>query len=484
VTYVQSSFKTFISFAIFLLAVDACSSNSNSPNAGGSGSSGGTTQSTGGKGSGGSTGTGGAVSSGGKTSVGGSLGAGGTTGKGGSAGAGGTSGQGQSGGSSGNGGTSRAGGAGGGGNGSGGNSTGSGGDSNHTDAAAGGQTVSGGTHGTGGTISSGGTSGAVDSGAGGSTALTGPCDIYGSGNTPCVAAHSTVRALYGTYSGNLYQVRRASDKATKDIVALTAGGYADSATQDTFCSGTTCTISEIYDQSPKGNHLLVTEPGGWLTAGGKESNATAAKIKMNGHTVYGVYIESGDGYRNNKTSGIATGDEPESMYMVASGKNYNDKCCFDYGNAETNSKDNGNGTMEAIYFGNCTSWGSGSGTGPWVMADLENGLFTGLNAKLNAANTSVSTDYVTALIKGKAGKWGIKVGDSQSGTLKTMYEGARPANGYDPMKKEGAIVLGTGGDNSWAAVGTFFEGVMTTGYPTDATEDAVQANIVAAGYGR
>jgi hypothetical protein len=221
-----------------------------------------------------------------------------------------------------------------------------------------------------------------------------------------------------------------------------------------------------------------------LTAGGKESNATAAKIKMNGHTVYGVYIESGDGYRNNKTSGIATGDEPESMYMVASGKNYNDKCCFDYGNAETNSLDNGNGTMEAIYFGNCTSWGSGSGSGPWVMADLENGLFTGQNANLNAANTSVSTDYVTALIKGKAGKWGIKVGDSQSGTLKTMYEGARPANGYDPMKKEGAIILGTGGDNSWAAVGTFFEGVMTTGYPSDATEDAVQANIVAAGYGR
>jgi hypothetical protein len=118
------------------------------------------------------------------------------------------------------------------------------------------------------------------------------------------------------------------------------------------------------------------------------------------------------------------------------------------------------------------------------MADLENGLFTGQNANLNAANTSVSTDYVTALIKGKAGKWGIKVGDSQSGTLKTMYEGARPANGYDPMKKEGAIILGTGGDNSWAAVGTFFEGVMTTGYPSDATEDAVQANIVAAGYGR
>ncbi len=53
---------------------------------------------------------------------------------------------------------------------------------------------------------------------------TGPCDIYASGGTPCVAAHSTVRALYGSYNGNLYQVRRASDNTTKDIPVLTAGG--------------------------------------------------------------------------------------------------------------------------------------------------------------------------------------------------------------------------------------------------------------------
>ncbi|MFI9848717.1 AbfB domain-containing protein, partial [Nonomuraea sp. NPDC051941] len=54
--------------------------------------------------------------------------------------------------------------------------------------------------------------------------------------------------------------------------------------------------------------------------------------------------------------------------------------------------------------------------------------------------------------------------------------------GYNPMKKEGAIILGIGGDNSNGSAGTFYEGVMTSGYPTDATENAVQANIVAAGY--
>jgi hypothetical protein len=50
------------------------------------------------------------------------------------------------------------------------------------------------------------------------------------------------------------------------------------------------------------------------------------------------------------------------------------------------------------------------------------------------------------------------------------------------MKKEGAIILGIGGDNSNGAQGTFYEGVMTSGYPSDATENAVQANIVAAKY--
>ncbi|MEV7971457.1 arabinofuranosidase catalytic domain-containing protein, partial [Sphaerisporangium sp. NPDC088356] len=41
-----------------------------------------------------------------------------------------------------------------------------------------------------------------------------PCDIYAAGGTPCVAAHSTTRALYGSYNGPLYQVRRSSDNTT------------------------------------------------------------------------------------------------------------------------------------------------------------------------------------------------------------------------------------------------------------------------------
>jgi hypothetical protein len=64
-----------------------------------------------------------------------------------------------------------------------------------------------------------------------------------------------------------------------------------------------------------------------------------------------------------------------------------------------------------------------------------------------------------------------------------MYSGARPnVSGYNPMHKQGAIILGIGGDNSNGSAGSFFEGAMTSGYPSDATENAVQANITAASY--
>jgi non-reducing end alpha-L-arabinofuranosidase len=49
-----------------------------------------------------------------------------------------------------------------------------------------------------------------------------PCDIYAAAGTPCVAAHSTTRALYAAYNGPLYQVKRASNGATTNINTLAA----------------------------------------------------------------------------------------------------------------------------------------------------------------------------------------------------------------------------------------------------------------------
>jgi non-reducing end alpha-L-arabinofuranosidase len=349
-------------------------------------------------------------------------------------------------------------------------------------AATAGANATGGRTGTAGTSSTGGTTSA------GSPSTSGPCDIYASTNTPCVAAHSTVRALLGAYTGNLYQVKK-SDGTTKDISVLTAGGYADSAAQDTFCGTAACTISIIYDQSGKGNHLRKAPGGSAKSAGDDEADAKALSVNIGGHKVYGVHVVPGIGYRNNTTSGTAKGTQAETEYAVFDGKFYNGGCCFDYGNAETTNNDDGEGTMEAIYWGNCSGWGKGAGNGPWVMADIENGLWAG-NVSPYSGSPSLNYSYVTAMIKGDStNHWAIKAGNSQSGSLSKYFDGAYPAKGawggaYWPMRKQGAIILGIGGDNSNGAQGNFFEGVMTSGYSTDAADDAVQANIVAAGYGR
>src|SRR4051812_14222707 len=89
---------------------------------------------------------------------------------------------------------------------------------------------------TGGSVGTGGSSG---SGSGGATCVGGaapaapsagatkrPCDIYAEDGGPCVAAHSTVRALYATFNGALYQVRKA-DGTTHDVHPLAAGDFAN-----------------------------------------------------------------------------------------------------------------------------------------------------------------------------------------------------------------------------------------------------------------
>ncbi len=311
-------------------------------------------------------------------------------------------------------------------------------------------------------------------------AAKGPCDIYAEDSGPCVAAHSTVRALYAEYGGPLYQLRKATGE-TMDIAPVAPGGVANGAAQDTFCGVDACTISVIYDQSGRENHLTKAPPGGAKPTEGNEANAKSAPLTIAGQKVYGIHIVPGVGYRDNTPCGTATGDNAETEYMVVAGTFYNGGCCFDYGNMETNSRDNGEGTMEAVYFGTCTIWGKGAADGPWVMGDLENGLWAG-NVSPYDANVPVTFPFVTGMVKGDAaGKdhWTIKVGNAQSGALTTPFDGHRPSLRYNPMRKEGAIGLGTGGDNSNGAQGNFYEGVMTAHYSTNAADDAVQANIAA-----
>lgn len=93
-------------------------------------------------------------------------------------------------------------------------------------------------------------------------------------------------------------------------------------------------------------------------------------MTLNGQKAYGIFSSPGTGYRNDQTTKIPTGGDPQGIYAVMDANHFNDNCCFDYGNAETSNTDTGNGHMEAVYLGNCSIWGTGTGEGPWFMGDV------------------------------------------------------------------------------------------------------------------
>ena len=159
-------------------------------------------------------------------------------------------------------------------------------------------------------------------------AAEGPCDILGAAGNPCVAAHSTVRALFAKYDGPLYNVSR-PDGMSKNIGLLSPGGFADKKSHDEFCSKMDCVISNVFDQSrcggkcpaPGGNHLGQRHK----LINASRHSITVGKAKT---PVYGMWFDPGFGMHVDNTTGIATGNEEESIYAVMSGKNFNGGCCF------------------------------------------------------------------------------------------------------------------------------------------------------------
>lgn len=300
-----------------------------------------------------------------------------------------------------------------------------------------------------------------------------PCDIFAS-KAPCVAAYSTTRALYGNYTGPLYQVTRQSDK-TAISIGLGPDGYANAAKQKAFCAHTTCTITKIYDQSPNHNDLQPAPPGGAAHGPGPNGYdvpaiANALPVTVHGHEVYGIAISPGMGYRDDTPVGIAVKGQPEGVYMVTSALHLNSRCCFDFGNAETNNLDNKAGHMDAINI-MC----HGSPCKPDAGLDMEDGIYGHLPVP---AGTRFVTDMGA---NDGQHSYAIYQGNAHSGGLTSTGMIPLP-KGYQPMKQEGAIILGTGGDNSNWATGYFFEAAMTRGMPGADIMKAVQRNIVAAGY--
>ncbi|MBN1608281.1 MAG: hypothetical protein JW940_16745 [Polyangiaceae bacterium] len=423
---------------------------------------------------GGTTGLGGMAASGGSAAPGGAAPAGGATGLGGTAETGGAMG---GGGRTGRGGTGRG---------------GSGGAGETGGAPTGGTTSSGGAGTTGGTT-----------GSGGGDLGERPCDIYAAANTPCVAAYSMVRALSNTYSGPLYQVRNGSSSQNTGTggqlqdVGTTQDGYADVAPQDSFCSGTVCTVSLLYDQSGNGNHLPVAKKG--RSDGGQyaamddfESSATQGQVTAGGHKVYSLYMDKRQGYRlATKGKNVPLGTAAQGIYELADGTHVGDQCCWDFGNVTTDPTQYG--VMNTLFFG-IAFWGAGAGDGPWFMADFEGGVWAGGSVKddpgwgalnddspPNPKNPSLKVPLAFGILKTDPSKYTLRMANLQSaGDLTTAYEGVLPK----AMNNLGGIVLGVGGDNSNNSWGTFYEGAITKGYPSNETDLAVMQNVKAVGYSK
>ena len=322
-----------------------------------------------------------------------------------------------------------------------------------------------------------------------------PCDIYASGGTPCEAAYSTTRALFEAYSGPLYQVQRASDSTFLNVGLKSTGGVVNVAPENSFCAGTACTITELYDQSSNANNMSIS-PGTSCSGcsggnagpgpGGADIGAPAQALPMyvGGQPAYGIdFNKFGIGYRDNSARNLPTGSQPDGLYAVTSSNLTDGGCCNDFGQGETNDSDDGNATMNAIYYGTDCWTGNCTGPGPWVGADIENGMYFSNTGNNPPAYPSETGTFLTAWEEENGStNMTLEYGNGQSGGLIQTYSGPLPSGGYNPMKIQSSIEMGTGGDNTTVGEGQFFEAADVSGFPSQATQNAVQANIVAAGY--
>ena len=124
------------------------------------------------------------------------------------------------------------------------------------------------------------------------------------------------------------------------------------------------------------------------------------------------------------------------------------------------------------------------------MSDQENNLVGCVTDSPNNKNCDIpiiTWRFVAATMDGEPHHWRTMGGDAQRGEMQVIFDGQRvqnPRSSYDPMRKQGAIILGNGGDNSNGSQGTFYEGAMTAAgtFPSKETNQKLQANIVAAKY--
>jgi non-reducing end alpha-L-arabinofuranosidase len=365
--------------------------------------------------------------------------------------------------------------------------------------------ASGGTGGTGG--------GTTVGGAGGTTGLTDglPGDVAKAAGTPFVAAHAMTRALFASYKGPLFKALRDSDKEEKDIGFVASTGLVDMTALNSFCSGTTCKVTTLYDQSGNGNDMW----RGDVETNAPMDNGEAPKLcdlmaieymSLSDGSKLPIAVETGAMWKSkaqclrnrDKTKNMPTGATPQTTYAIFHAKYLNNNCCFNYGNTGKRIHYTGPGTLSALNFSKIEFWSKGTGSGPWVMVDWEQGVYAGNIAKCGSGaattadctttgenpNPSITFDVVTTLFKHDGTKhWAMKAGNAKAGTLAVSADLPTLPKGYSPLKQEGGLGLGEGGAGDSNGTGGFSEGAVMAAETADAVDNAIQKSIVSV-YGK
>ena len=329
--------------------------------------------------------------------------------------------------------------------------------------------------------------------------------------------------MFASYTGPLFKALRASDKKEQDI-GVAADGFLDLNAFNTFCSGTTCQPTTLYDQTANKNDLWRGDQlsnqiccCGGISTGCKAgsgfqtcNNCPCALLDLgswqmkDGSKVPMAVKGSGAHCLRNRdrTKGMPKGADPQTTYGVFHTKYTNNSCCFDYGNTEDTVRYGGRNTMSAITIstGFKPNWTWGTGSGPWPFTDFETGVYTGDDVTCGGLGTgdlpandprcgtglnptpSITYEIVTVFGKHNGvDKWGMKVGDAKGGAGANLTVsipwGPLPPN-YGPLQQMGGLSLGEGGSGDPGGNGAFSEGMVIKGMTDDATDDAIQKSIV------
>lgn len=298
----------------------------------------------------------------------------------------------------------------------------------------------------------------VNLGTGSLTAATvvqvqGPCDIFAAAGQTCVAAHSVTRRLLATYTGPLFQLTRASDGATANIGAPTSA-Y-DAGAVQSFCAGTDCYFSTIYDQTGNGNNL--TQPNVALMAPWMLHPLTGLPV---------VWTSGNSAFYQNltSTSKIPTGAAAATTFYVR-GTDIYSSCCGDYGRVETNPATPADGATDALAYGNTggsLAWGADlGGTIPSVQA-------------VNLSQIALLMDTFSPA----AGVFTARLFNELNYVLRAgaYVPGETFMPSVSPPVVQAGISLGESGSGATAA-SEFFEGAVVSGTATDATNAQLAANV-------